>query len=157
MCLFAFMSGNTCFFIFCWYRGRYRNCFSCWSHAANSIHPNKSLKIFYSRSNKGFASRVGQNWFPYLILHTVLSCTAVPQHQAALILQRYPMETFYKLHYADRRGAKFSTCRKRAKKERWMEGRYSKFIRFSHWADKADACPGVSSHDGGFAELTRGH
>ncbi len=115
-----------------------------------SIHPNKSfsppppLQSFLYLSNKGCASRVSQKWFLYLILHIALPSTAVPQHQAALILQRYPMETFYELHYTDRRGAKFCTCRKQAKKERWMNGRYSKFIRFSHRADKADVCPGLS-------------
>lgn len=45
----------------------------------------------------------------------------------------------------NRRGAKLSTCRKQAKKEPWMDGRCSKLVRFSHRADKADVCPGVSS------------
>lgn len=86
-----------------------------------------------------------QTRWPRLILHVVL--TVVPQHQTAFILQRYSMETFYKLHYTGRRGAKFSTCRTRGR-ERVMDERKlcrSKISRFSHTVDKTDVCNAASS------------
>lgn len=50
----------------------------------------------------------------------VLPCSAVPEHQVVLILPQPLMETFLQAPLWYPESAKFSTCRNRAKKERWM-------------------------------------